>query len=572
MRLLPSAARRAAADRPGSSGTGRRLVRYFAVDRWLVALLAGLTMLVVALGMVSPLVLQRMLNVALPRRDARELIVLGTTMFLATALANVAAVAQNYLSNTIAQRVVGRMREDVYATLQRQPLAFFGRTPTSDIQARLVSDIGGLSDIVSFSGQSFISSVSSLCVGMTVMLALSWPIALASVTLAMVLNLLNLRLIRKRRALAKERQESVDVMMRHVGEDMSFSGITLGRTLGVWRKQLSRFEEASRRSGTLTRDLRLVGGSSQAMVGMIFALVPPLIFVLSGTLLTGLSLGTVVVLTTMQSRVSGPIGQLLGMSGSLQSAKVMADRVFAYVDMERQVELVDADPMDAAVESLTLTGVSHSFGGEERLVLQDVTLTLTGNAPTFIVGTTGSGKSTLAQVIAGLVEPRDGHVLLNHHREPARGASLWQAVTLVPQESVLFNGTLRENLLIGNAAADQPTIQGALETSALLDTIGRLTDGLDSIVGERGYRLSGGERQRVAIARALIADSGVLVLDEATSALDDETAHIVLERLRAARRGRPLIVISHDRSLMRPGDTLVTVEGGRVTALEPSTA
>lgn len=546
----------------------RRAARWFRPYRGLLVLSLALVISSAVLSMVSPLLLQRVINVALPRHETRLLGWLCSGMIAAGLLASLTSVGQGALANLIGQRVVHDLRVAVYDTVRRMPLDFFSSTPPADVQARLVSDIGGLSDIVTFTAQSTLSSLVSLTASVIVMLVLSWPLALVSLTLAFALNLANEHFARRRRQLARAGQEQIAQLMRVVGEDLALSGVILGRTLGRGEWQRSRFVALSSDIGDLAYRQRLAGRTAWALVGVTFSCLPPAVYWLSGTVVPGLTLGTVVVVSMMQIRLSGPIQQLLGLSATVQGSAAMFERVFAYLDLRPTVSLPgNAAPVTVArhraAPVLRARDIRYGYGGGGRSALAGVDLDAGPGALTVITGPSGSGKSTLALVLAGLLQPASGVIHVDDSG-PADDTRLRGQVTLVPQESVMFGGTLKENLLFARPAATADELDAAIDAAHLRDLVTRLPDGLDTAVGERGYQLSGGERQRMAVARALLAPHPVLVLDEATSALDAPTADAVYQSLAGLASHRTIIMIAHRIPRLRPHDQAVVVDAGRV--------
>ncbi len=547
-----------------------RIAGWFRPYRWLVG--ASLLLVIASAGvsMASPLLLQRVINVALPQHQTVLLGELCGGMIATGLLASLASVGQGALTNLIGQRVIHDLRVGVYDRVREMSLEFFTAEANTEIQARLVSDIGGLNDILTFTAQATVAAVVSLLTSCVVMFILSWPLALASVTLAVALNLANERFARRRRELARDRQEQVSELLRVVGEDLALPGVILGRTLGRCGWQRTRFAEVSRRVGELTYQQRLAGRTARALIGVAFACLPPAVYWLSGTVVPGLTLGTVVVVSMLQTRLSGPIQQLLSLSGTAQSSLAMFERVFAYLDLPPAVTLAAAGarPGRSDAPFLRVRGVSYSYQGSRQPVLREASLDLPPGTCTVIAGQTGSGKSTLALLLAGLLTPAGGVVEVGP--EAADDARLRELVTLVPQESVLFSATIAENLRFGCPAASAADLDAAIDAAQLRELVTRLPAGLSTPVGERGYQLSGGERQRLALARALLAPHPVLILDEATSALDGPTAEAVHEALlgygseRGYRARRTIVIVAHRIPRLRPHDRIVVVDAGRI--------
>ncbi len=543
-----------------------RVASWFRPYRSLVCLSLLLVILSVALSAIGPLLLRRVIDVAISRHAAGLLGWLCGAMIVAGVLSSAITIGQSALTNRIGQKVVHDLRVAVYDRVQRMPIAFFAAEPATEIQARLVSDIGGINDVLTFTAQSALASAIGLITSCVVMLVLSWPLALASLALALGLGILNGRFAARRLSFARQRQHQVTQMLRVVGEDLVLPGVILGRTMHRHDWQRSRFTEISAQIGELTFRQRLAGSTARGLISVTLACLPPAAYWLSGTVLPRLTLGTVVVVSTLQVRLSGPIQQLLGLGATVQSSRAMFERVFGYLDLPATVRLTSGPPGGTALSdapALRVDHVSYRYRAGERAALDGVCAELPPGSVTLIVGESGCGKSTLAMVLAGLVPPSAGRVGVAG-TGPAPQHLLRGLVVLAAQEAVLFNTSLRENLLFGRPSASRGEIAAAISAAGLAELIGRLPGGLDTAVGERGYELSGGERQRVALARALLTQAPVLVLDEATSALDVAAAERVHRGVVQHCRGRTLVVIAHRIPALRPSDRVLVMERGRV--------
>jgi len=551
-----------------------RVVERFRSYRWMLCGTALLVVISVGLNMVGPLLLQRIINEALPRHDTGLLIVLCTAMVISGALSNSAAVTLNTVSNWIGQQVVHGLRLEVYDQVQRMPLEFFANEPVAEIQACMASDIGGISDILTYTGTSTLTAAVSVAAAGLVMVILSWPLALFCFMLAVLLGMFNRRFAARRRDLAARRQEQMAMLLRLVDDDLTLSGIILGRTFLRYATQRSRFRATSKEVADLTYRQRAVGSIARGVIGLVTSGLPALIYLMAGTAIHGLSLGTAIVMVTLQMRLTGPIQQLLALNGRLQSSQAMFHRVFDYLDLEPALALGEAIPGQHARQdhhsiSLRAHGIGHCYLQSRRPSLTDVDIELTPGSTTLITGPTGSGKTTLALILAGLVTPTSGAVetrrspsVSAHRWQVATCRDLWQQVTLVAQETSMFNASIRDNLRFARPDATERQMLQVADAMQIGEFIASLPDGLDTMVGEHGYQLSGGERQRLALARALIGRSQFLIIDEATSALDGPTANAVHKALREACQGRELIMIAHRIPPMARDDQVFLLDQG----------
>lgn len=539
----------------------RRMASYFRPYRLQVGCSLTLVLLECGLGMAGPLLLQRLIDQALPQRDAEQLLLLSGAMIGVGVLSSGLGVVEITLTNWIGQRVVSDLRLEVYDHAHRQPLEFYSDQGETQIQARLVSDIEGVDRLLTGTAQSALAAATSLIIAVGVMLALSWPLAIFSLVLAFGLSLLNNRFSRQRRVLGKRRQEQLTTLMEHVAQDLSLAGVILGRTLGRTGRQRLHFTEISAQVCATTLRQRFVGTVALAIISTAYAAIPPVIYLLAGSVLPGLSIGTVVVLVILQMRLAAPLQSLLSLSGALQASVAMFERVLDYLDLGTH-DVGTATP-GALTHGVRLRNLSHRYAGAPRLVLGGVSLDLTPGSCTLIAGGSGSGKSTLGLILSGLTQQCGGSVTTPGGRV-LTPAELRAAVTLVPQHTLLLKGSVRDNLCFVRDDVTEQEMEEALALVQLDALIARLPYGLDTSVGRDGYQLSGGERQRLALARALLAPGELLVLDEATSALDNLTAEYLHRALRARCADRILLLIAHRIPLLEPEDRVLVMEGGRV--------
>ncbi|MCX4845486.1 ABC transporter ATP-binding protein [Streptomyces sp. NBC_00893] len=537
--------------------------------RRLVASL-GVILTSVVLTMLSTVLLKEVVDVALPQREVGLLSFLCSVMIVANILTSVLTVVTARLNNQMGQKLVHMLRKEVYVAIQKMPLEYFTSKSTSEVQTRLASDIGGVSNVLTFAAQGVVGSVVSLATSAIIMAIMSWPIALVSLTLAVALNVLNNRYAKKRRNLAHSQQERVSEMMQSVGDHLSLSGVLLGRTMAREEWQLSSFESLSLKAADEAVKQRLAGRTAFAIISMMLSLLPVVVYWAAGTVLHDVSLGAVIVITALQARLSIPIQQLMQLSSEIQASGALFERIFETIDISsaRGKDFVVArQPGDVAVSSICLDGVSFRYPEGSREVLRSISMTLPAGGRIFIVGTSGSGKTTLALVLAGLLIPDRGNVCVNL----ANGSVIdnaANAVTLVPQESVLFNNSIRENLEFGAPGCTSEDMDRALEVVGLSHVVEGLPEGLESLVGERGAQMSGGERQRLALARALLSDYPAMVVDEFSSGIDKETAELIFANLHDEAKGKMLIYVTHRLPVLCEGDLIVTIKDGEAVEVE----
>jgi ATP-binding cassette subfamily B protein len=399
------------------------------------------------------------------------------------------------------------------------------------------------------------------------MFLLSWQLAVIALALMPLFVWMTRRVGAARRKIATQRQESMADMSSLVQESLSVSGILLGKTMGRSQELADRFDGESVRLAGLEVRSRMTGRWMMASIQMVFALMPAAIYWFGGVAIahgvTTISIGTLVAFTTLQTRLFGPIGQLLSVSVDVQSSLALFDRVFEYLDLRVDIEEGTRE-LETVTGDVRLDHVWFRYEGHDWS-LQGVDVNVPSGSKTAIVGETGAGKTTLGYLVARLYDVTSGSVLIDgvDVRE-LTFPTLASAVGVVSQETYLFNATVRENLRFAKPDAGDEEIELAARAAQIHALISSLPAGYDTVVGERGYRFSGGEKQRLAIARAILRNPPILVLDEATSALDTQTERLVQEALDRLVEGRTTIAIAHRLSTVRDADQIVVLDGGRV--------
>jgi ATP-binding cassette subfamily B protein len=524
----------------------------------LIALSAGLSI-------ISPFLLRSVLDRAIPDGDTTLLTWLVLGMIAIAIVTGALGVAQTYLSNIVGQEVMHDLRAAVYRHLQRLSLAFFTRTRTGEVQARIASDIGGIQSVVTSTATSIVSNVTTVLATIAAMFALDWRLAAFSLVVLPFFVWMTRRVGGERRKITAARQGRVADMSSLVEESLSVSGILLGRTMGRGEELTDRFTAESRELAELEVRSRMAGRWRMSTVQMSFAIMPALVYWFAGQT-SAISVGTLVAFTTMQTRLLFPIGSLLSVSVDLQSSMALFHRIFEYLDLP--VDLAERpDPVELrdVRGEVRFERVTFGYDADVAPTLDGVDLEVPAGSFTAIVGETGSGKTTLAYLVARLYDVDAGRVTIDGvDVRDVSFASLARTVGLVSQDTYLFHASVRENLRFARPAATDEELEAAARAAQIHDLIASLPEGYDTVVGERGYRFSGGEKQRIAIARVVLRNPPILVLDEATSALDTETERAVQDALDRLAAGRTTIAIAHRLSTVRDADQIVVLDGGRL--------
>jgi ATP-binding cassette, subfamily B, bacterial len=545
-----------------------RIGRLFTAHRWQLGIVTAIIVASSVISMASPFLLRSVIDDALPHQNLRLLVWLVIGMVAVAAVTSALGVVQTWISTTVGQHVMHRLRTEVFTHLQRQSVAFFTRTRTGEVQSRITNDIGGMESVVTSTATSIASNLTTAVATAAAMAALSWRLSLVSLIVLPPSIYLTRRVARMRREITAQRQRELADLNVTIEEGLSISGVQLSKTMGTAGTLIDRFTRSSTRLIDLELRSELAGRWRMATLSIVFAAIPAVIYLAAGLPLTAgiMTIGTLVAFTALQAGLFRPLLGLLNVGVSLTSSLALFARIFEYLDLPVEVD----DP----VAPVTLAGpaghlrvedVTFAYPGSDAAAIAGVSLDVPAGASLALVGETGSGKSTLAALIARLYDPSSGRVTIDGvDVRDLRLADLAGIVGVVSQETYLLHTTVLENLRYAKPDATDAQIVAAAEAAQIHDLIVGLPEGYDTMVGSRGHRFSGGEKQRIAIARTLLRDPRILVLDEATSALDTETERAVQRAFDELSRGRTTITIAHRLSTVRGADQIVVIDHGRV--------
>ena len=519
----------------------------------------------------------------------------GVVVLLATVIALVAvaetavSLVTRWLSSTIGEGLILDLRTAVFDHVQRMPVAFFTRTRTGALVSRLGNDVMGAQRAFSDTLSGVVSNVVTLTLTLAVMLSISWQITLLSLVLMPLFVVPARRIGATMARLSREAATHNATMNTQMTERFSAPGATLVKLFGSPSAESREFELRAGRVrdiGVKTSMLQSVFMNSLTLMS---ALALALVYGLGGVLAIGghLQAGAIVSLALLLTRLYAPLTALANAHVEIASALVSFERVFEVLDLvpliQQRPGAIDlpegpvsvalddvrfsypsADKVSlASLEEVAVLSETEVRGGDE--VLHGISFTAKPGHMIALVGSSGAGKSTIASLIARLYDVESGAVRFNGvDIRDITFASLKNTVGVVTQDGHLFHESIRSNLKLAAPHATDEELWEALAGARLADVVAEMPDGLDTVVGERGYRLSGGQRQRLTIARLLLGRSRVVVLDEATASLDSSSEAAVQKALAAALEGRTSIVIAHRLSTVRAADQILVVEHGHI--------
>ncbi|HEU4426657.1 MAG TPA: ABC transporter ATP-binding protein [Pilimelia sp.] len=572
--------------RPFSKTTLLRIATFARPHRRLLVWFLLLSITMAALAVAAPVLAGRVVN-AIVEGSSVDVVIWLAVIIAIIALAEAGlGLVTRWLSASIGEALILDLRTAVFDHVQRMPVAFFTRTRTGALVSRLNNDVIGAQRAFSDTLSSVVGNLVTLALTLIVMIGISWQITLLALALLPVFVIPARRMGTRLARLEREAANLNSAMSTQMTERFSAPGAMLVKLYGRPAEESAEFAARARR----VRDI----GVRTAMVQWVFITALMLVSSLALAVVYGLGgfyairgqleAGAVVALALLLARLYAPLTALASARVEVMSALVSFERVFEVLDLKPLItEKPDARRLPEGPVSVEFDGVRFSYPSADKVslasleevavldtrggveVLHDVSFRAEPGQMIALVGSSGAGKSTMAQLAPRLYDVDSGAVRLSDvDVRELTADSIRETLGMVTQDGHLFHDSVRANLLLARPEATEEELWGVLRRARLADLVADLPDGLDTIIGERGYRLSGGERQRLTIARLLLARPRVVVLDEATAHLDSTSEAAVQAALTEALAGRTAVVIAHRLSTVRAADLILVIEDGRV--------
>ena len=567
-------------------GTARRMLTFAVPYKKILAVFIPVVILDAIIVAVNPLILRALIDNGILKKD-KDLVIELAILVAVLALADAGlALTERRISAYIGESLIYDMRSKVFRHIQRMPLAFFTRTQTGALVSRLNNDVIGAQQAFTDLLSNVVGNLVTVVIVVAAMFFLSWQITLAALILVPLFLVPSRYVGRRIGSLTKEGYDLNSEMNMVMQERFQVGGAMLVKLMGRPDAEATSFEAKAGR----VRDI----GIAQATYARVFFVALSLTAALATAIVYGvggvaavdgvLQVGTVVALTSYLTRLYQPLTQLSNLNLDVMTALVSFERLFEVLDIEPMIQ-EDPDavaiprgrasiafddvtftyPSAKEVSLASLESVAVLETGPRNEVLHDVSFTVEPGQMVALVGPSGAGKTTISNLVPRLYDVTAGTVRLSGvDVRHATMQSVRDVVGVVTQDPHLFHDTLRANLLYARPEASEGEVLDALSQAQIGHLVGELPDGLDTVIGERGYRLSGGEKQRVALARLMLKAPDIVVLDEATAHLDSESEAAVQRALRETLAGRTSLVIAHRLSTVREADELLVVDGGRI--------
>ncbi|MGA2836655.1 MAG: ABC transporter ATP-binding protein [Acidimicrobiales bacterium] len=570
-----------------TKGTSRRMFRFARPYRTILAWFLVLVTVDAVIGIINPLLFRSIINNLTGHDPSKHLVITLSVVAALVAVADTGlTIGIRWVSAKVGEGLIYDMRAQVFEHIQKMPIAFFTRTQTGALISRLNNDVIGAQQAFTDTLSSVVSNLISVTLVLIVMFILSWQITLISLVILPIFVIPAKRVGRKLSVITRESYAINAEMNNTMNERFNVSGALLVKLFGRPDEERHAFESKAGR----VRDI----GVTQAMYARFFIAALSLTAALATAVVYGwggvqaidkaLTVGTVVALASYLTRLYAPLTSLSNVQIDVMTALVSFDRVFEVLDLPPMiVDSPDARPVPRGPATIEFDHVDFRYPTAEEVslaslesvavlettvsnqVLFDVTFTVQPGQMVALVGPSGAGKTTISQLLPRLYDVRSGAIRINglDIRQATLG-SLAATVGVVTQDAHLFHETIRANLLYARPDATEGELASALAGAQIATLVESLPDGLDTVVGDRGYRLSGGEKQRLAIARLLLKAPEIVVLDEATAHLDSESEAAVQLALATALQGRTSLVIAHRLSTVREADMILVLDHGRI--------
>ena len=511
----------------------------------------------------------KIIDEGLIAQNLHKLILFILLSFGVTLAANLIGILESYLNTWIAQHITFDMRNAMYRHLQTMSQRFFTTNNQGDIITRMTSDISGVQQIITSTLTSILSNAITLIAALVLMFRENWILALIGALIVPLFTIPTRRAGKNRWAITRESQACSDEINGILNETLSVSGQLLVKLFGMERREYEHYESVNRKMINLNIRESMAGRWFRMVLSTFTSIGPMLIYLVGGIIMMHydptLTVGQITVLVALLGRMYMPVNQLLNIQVDWIRSMAMFTRIFEYFDMPAEIQdAPDAKAPETVRGEVEFRHVQFQYN-PEREILKDINFRLEQGKCFAIVGPSGSGKSTLVNLIPRLYDVTGGAVLFDGtdvRKLPLE--FLRQNIGIVSQETYLFNGTIRENLLYAKPDANESELIEACKRANIYAFVEKQEKGLDTVVGNRGLKLSGGEKQRISIARILLKDPALMIFDEATSALDSISEQMIQDAIEPLIATRTSILIAHRLSTILAADEILVIKDGEI--------
>ena len=511
----------------------------------------------------------KIIDEGLVKQDFHALIYYIVLSLLVTLAASLIGVVETYINTWIAQHITYDMRNQMYSHLQRMSQRFFTTNNQGDIITRMTSDIDGVKSVITSTFSSILSNSIVLIIAMIAMFRKNWILAIVGIIIVPLFTVPTRKAGKKRWKLTNQSQQVNDEVNGILNETLSVSGQLLVKLFGEEDYEFERYESANRKMIGLNIRESMAGRWFRVVLTTFTSVGPMLIYLAGGILMmkydSDLTIGDITVLVALLGRMYMPVNSLLNIQVEWIRSMALFKRIFDYFDIPVEIKNAeDAITPDKVVGEVVFDHVVFGYD-EDKTILKDISFALNAGKSIAIVGPSGSGKSTIVNLIPRLYDVGEGSVTFDGIDVRKLDLKfLREHVGVVSQETYLFNGTIRDNLLYAKPDATEEEMVEALKKANIYDFVEKQEKGIDTEVGNRGLKLSGGEKQRISIARIILKDPTIFIFDEATSALDSISEKKIQDAIDPIIRSKTSILIAHRLSTILAADEILVVKDGTI--------
>ncbi|MFB7142456.1 ABC transporter ATP-binding protein [Gottfriedia sp. NPDC056225] len=544
-----------------------RIGKYF-MPYWKQTLLVVLILLVTSvLGILPPIIIQHIVDTALPNKNLSLLVYLVLASLSTTIISGLLGVWQNYLNAYVAQNIIYDMRNQMYVHLQQMPLQFYSNVKQGEVITRMTADISGVKAVFDSTIVSFANNLFILISTAVTLLVMNWKLGILGLIIVPLFILPTRKMGSIRWSIAKQTQEKTSEQNHIIQETLSISGYLLMKLFTKEKREYNTFDEINVQSTNLKIKESMAGRWFMMILSTFTSIGPMLIYLYGGYLYFQgeITIGAIISFVALLGRLYGPVGQLTNLYVNITSSIALFERIFEYFDMKLTIkDRENAVEMNVMNLDIEFEEVSFNYQ-KDKTALQNISFIAPSGTMTALVGPSGAGKTTITNLIPRLYDMTSGSIKIGGRdiREFTI-QSLRSHIGLVTQDSYLFNGTIKENLLYAKDDASDEEIIEACKAAYIHDFIMELPNGYDTVVGNRGIKLSGGEKQRLSIARVLLKNPEIIILDEATSSLDTLSEFYIQSAIQGLLKNKTSIVIAHRLSTIMAADHIIVLQDGEI--------
>lgn len=556
----------------------KRIFSYLKPYKKQIAVIFIINILYAGIGLLPSIITAKIVDEALYQKNMHQLLILIVFDVVTLVSSGLIFMAQRYMNSWLSQQVIYDMKNQMYEHLQKMSHSFFTTERQGDVITRMTSDIEGVQTVITDTLTTLVSNILVVATTVAALFSMSWQLALVGIIMVPLLQIPAKSVSKKRWMLLKAAQEKNDELNQQINETLSVSGSMLVKLYNREDQEMERFRKINRAVTDIT--LKEQGAAQRffAIMHMFTQFGPVLIYLVGGILLIAgyddgqvrlfsgtLTVGTIIAVVALINRLYNPVSSLLDMQVNFTRSFALFERIFAYYD--RKIDIQNcANPVKRRRISGDIAFLHVNFAYRpEKPILKDVNFVIPKGCSYALVGPSGAGKTTITNLIPRLFDTTEGMVSIDGIDVRKYDLDdLRRSIGIVTQDTYLFNGTIRENLLYAKSDATEEELTDACKKANIYDFIMSLPEQFDSLVGNRGLKLSGGEKQRVSIARVILKNPEILILDEATSSLDSISENYIQDAVEPLLKGHTSLIIAHRLSTVLSSDRILVVQDGQV--------